>query len=124
MPAFWLYAKRLPLGALRSISSVTGTRPCGPGGFVWRSKIAGFPESRMLSNVMRALLFFLSFNGCTPCLRPQDVQSVASTYQNPLTLSVGRVILPALRTDIHSDADRAITKLLTNSNALLCGRLW
>ena len=77
----------------------------------------------MLSNVMPALLFFLSFNGCTPSFRPQDVQSAASTYQNPLTLSVGRVILPALSTHIQRDVDLVATKLLTNSDALLCSRL-
>src|SRR5947207_4018512 len=46
MPASWESPKRSPLAQLRSMSSVRGSEPAGPGDLVWRSKTAG-SEARM-----------------------------------------------------------------------------
>jgi hypothetical protein len=52
MPAFWLSPKRLPEGAVSSISGVIGSRPRGPGAWVATSSSLSVVVSRTEARVM------------------------------------------------------------------------
>ncbi len=60
MPAFWLRPKRLPEGAVSSISGVMGSRPRGPGAWVATSSSLSVVVSRTEARVMVGMGFSCS----------------------------------------------------------------